>query len=116
MNFSKTLRALRTENNITQKQLASHLNIARSTLAGYETKSHQPDFETLQKIANFFGVSIDYLVSGNLFSNTKQNEIIDEVVLDHEINFILLHLNTSAKQDLLEYMKLLLLQNRNIGM
>ena len=64
MNFSNNLRILRREKNITQKQLASYLCLSRSTIAGYETKSHQPDFATLEKLATYFEVSIDYLITG----------------------------------------------------
>ena len=113
MNFSKTLITLRKQKQLTQKQLASHLNISRSTLAGYETKSRQPDFETLQNMASFFGVSIDYLVSGNTIPHTGQNTFIDEVTLDHEINIAFQQLNFSAKQNLLKYIHLLLLQELN---
>lgn len=70
MNFSNNLRTLRREKKVTQKQLAAHLCLSRSTIAGYETKSHQPDFATLEKLANFFEVSIDYLIIGNQKYNT----------------------------------------------
>ena len=64
MNFSNTLRTLRKEKNVTQKQLAAHLCLSRSTIAGYETKLHQPDFATLERLATYFGVTIDYLITG----------------------------------------------------
>lgn len=64
MNFSDNLRSLREENNVTQKQLATYLCLSRSTIAGYETKSHQPDFVTLEKLAAYFDVSIDFLILG----------------------------------------------------
>ena len=70
MNFSNNLRTLRREKKVTQKQLAAHLCLSRSTIAGYETKSHQPDFATLEKLENFFEVSIDYLIIGNQKYNT----------------------------------------------
>lgn len=113
MNFSKTLVALRKDKQLTQKQLASYLNLSRSTLAGYETKSRQPDFETLQKMANYFEVSIDYLISGNTFPGDKtQTYFIDEISLDYEICIELQKLTLSAKYELLKYMKLLLLQDK----
>ena len=70
MNFSNNLRTLRREKHVTQKQLEAHLCLSRSTIAGYETKSHQPDFATLEKLADFFEVSIDYLIIGNQKYNT----------------------------------------------
>ena len=64
MNFSDNLRALRKEKNVTQKQLATYLCLSRSTIAGYETKAHQPDFVTLEKLSTYFDVSIDFLIHG----------------------------------------------------
>lgn len=66
MKFGNNLRALRKEKNVTQKQLAAHLCLSRSTIAGYETKSHQPDFVTLEKLAAYFDVSIDFLILGDI--------------------------------------------------
>lgn len=65
MNFSNNLRTLREEKNVTQKELATYLCLSRSTIAGYETKSHQPDFVTLEKLAIYFDVPIDFLVLGD---------------------------------------------------
>jgi len=64
MNFGNNLKNLRKRKNVTQKQLATYLCLSRSTIAGYETKSHQPDFLTLEKLAIYFEVSIDYLITG----------------------------------------------------
>lgn len=47
MKFSSTLKELREQNHVTQNQLASHLKLTRSTIAGYETKGKQPDYERL---------------------------------------------------------------------
>ena len=60
--FSKRLRDLRTERGITQQQLADLLHLGRSTVAGYEVKGKQPDNARLCQIADFFGVSVDYLL------------------------------------------------------
>ena len=64
MNFSKNLKNLRKKRNVTQNELATYLCLSRSTITGYETKSHQPDFATLEKLATYFEVSIDYLIMG----------------------------------------------------
>ena len=42
MAFADKLRALRLENNMTQEYVAKRMNMARSTIAGYETKNRQP--------------------------------------------------------------------------
>ena len=47
MVFKDVLKKLRTENGITQEELATLLNVTRPTVAGYETKGKEPDFKIL---------------------------------------------------------------------
>ena len=60
--FSERLKRLRMEKGITQKELADRLHISRSTIAGYESLGKEPDVEKLCALAEFFGVSVDYLL------------------------------------------------------
>lgn len=62
MSFAKRLRALRNARNLTQQEVANRLGIHRSTYAKYETGDNEPDHETLQRLADFFDVSVDYLL------------------------------------------------------
>lgn len=62
--FSERLKRLRMEKGITQKELADRLHISRSTIAGYESLGKEPDGEKLCALADFFGVSVDYLLGG----------------------------------------------------
>lgn len=62
MKYGDVLRKLRTERGLSQKELTDRLIINRSTYARYETSSTQPDFETLSKLADFYNVSVDYLL------------------------------------------------------
>ena len=61
-----TIKQLRNDANITQSVLAAHMNVSKSTIAMWETNNREPDIETLKKIAEFFGVSVDYL-TGHTF-------------------------------------------------
>lgn len=60
--FAAIIKNLRIERGITQEQLASLLKVSRSTIGMYETGSREPDFETLEAIANIFNVDMDYLM------------------------------------------------------
>ena len=62
MNFGDRLRILIDERGITQKELASQLNIAPSTVSSYVQNTREPDFTTLKSLAIYFSVSIDYLL------------------------------------------------------
>lgn len=60
--FKNVFKALREATGLTQSQMAEQLGISRSTIGMYETGAREPDFETLEKIADFFNVDIDYLI------------------------------------------------------
>ncbi|MEY8235162.1 helix-turn-helix transcriptional regulator [Lachnospiraceae bacterium 66-29] len=62
MKFSTRLENLLEEHDLTQRGLAKQLHIAPSTLNGYLRRNREPDFATLIKLANYFEVSIDYLL------------------------------------------------------
>ena len=59
MNYiGSRLKYLRKQDNITQQALATALGIAKSTVSMYESGKREPDFETLEKLADFFNVSM----------------------------------------------------------
>lgn len=62
MSFGENLKSLIEEREITQKELARQLNIAPSTVGSYVQNTREPDFSTLKRIAQYFDVSIDYLL------------------------------------------------------
>lgn len=60
MNFR--LKELRKERKISQLQLAFDLNMNQNTISRYENLERQADYDTLIRFADYFGVSIDYLL------------------------------------------------------
>lgn len=62
MSFGEILKQLRTDNNVTQQELADYIGVGRPSIAGYETKKKHPDYDKLKLIADFFDVSTDYLL------------------------------------------------------
>lgn len=62
MTFGDVLRELIEERGMTQKQVASDLNIAPSTMGGYVQNTSEPDFNTLKLLARYFNVTVDYLL------------------------------------------------------
>lgn len=58
----KSLFELRQNKKLTQKAVASHLGISRQAYANYETGAREPDIATLRALADFFEVSVDYLL------------------------------------------------------
>ena len=56
------LKALREEKKVTQRVIAAHLGLTDIAYGFYEQGKNYPNMDTLIKIADYFGVSLDYLV------------------------------------------------------
>lgn len=56
------LKEKRKERSLTQKDVADQLGVGRTTYAMYESENRDPDTDTLQRMADFFEVSTDYLL------------------------------------------------------
>ena len=78
------LKELREKNKLTQKEIASKLNISNVTYNRYELGQREPDIKTLFKLADYYKVSLDYLLEheteGNVdtssFSDTKKGCVL----------------------------------------
>lgn len=74
MPFNIKLKLLRMERHLTQDKVATDLGISRGCLANYETGKRQPDPEMLVKIAEYFGVLVDFLVNKDDVRNVTLND------------------------------------------
>lgn len=79
------LKKLRNEKKLTQKQLAEKINVTHVSISGYESGNRSPDTDTLQRLADFFGVSTDYLL-GRTYNPTLTPQEIDEAEFQAFIN------------------------------
>ncbi len=61
------LREIRKHKRLNQLKVAMDLNISRESLSYYENGKRSPDIDMLVKMSKYFGVSIDYLISGKEF-------------------------------------------------
>lgn len=52
------------------KELGIEIGVAESTISQYETGKRQPDYETLLKLSEYFGVSVDYLLGREIKEKT----------------------------------------------
>jgi len=68
--LKERLKKLREEKSITQRELARLLQISPSTIAMYETEQRVPPVEILERIADFFNVSVDYLLGRTEIRNS----------------------------------------------
>ena len=74
------IKELRKSKKITQKELASHLGIADSTLSYWEQGKYEPDINALRQLSKFFNVSIDYIIGGELSEQIKIHNSTESTV------------------------------------
>ena len=73
MNGNK-LQELRKNNNLTQKDFCKSFKISQPTLSLWENEEREPDAKMIKQIANYFNVSIDYLMDNE--ESITENELV----------------------------------------
>ena len=73
----KQLKELRKRQKITQKDLATALNLDPSSISKYESDSASPSPEVLLKISSYFNVSIDYLLQNESSVNNSDDGLTE---------------------------------------
>lgn len=117
MRMGEILAELRKDKNLKQKDLAELLNLSIGTISNYETGSHEPDFATLNILADFFHVSTDYMLGRtNLpYDISRLNEpLIDNITISDLVN-TLLNMSPEDLASTVEYINLLSYRNRMIA-
>ena len=98
--IGKRLKALRIGKGLEQKNLASILNTTPQAISNYERDKRNPDLKTLNAIADFFDVSIDYLTGRTDIQKPKylsdQINVNLEESVKEEAEDILVYLNDKA--------------------
>jgi repressor LexA len=82
------LRKLRKDKGLSMKELGIIVGVAESTISLYENNKRQPDNVTLGHLADFFGVSVDYLLGREETKNPPNVYDVDGLVHFEEIGTI----------------------------
>lgn len=72
--FSSRLKRLRKRDNFSREGLGNRIGVSYSTIAKYESGTREPDFDTLNKIAEIFEVSVDYLLGKSEAQQNKESD------------------------------------------
>lgn len=86
--FSQRLTSLRESQNLSKAETARRLDIPVSTYSNYEYGNREPDFETLNRIAKHYHVTVDYLLGRS--EPSQENKHVTETVeqaLSHVMSF-----------------------------
>ena len=82
--FSENFKALRKQRGLTQEQISETLGISCQAISKWETNSSYPDISLLSIIADYFGVSVDFLIGHD---TSKQIEEINKVCITADALF-----------------------------
>lgn len=75
--IGKILKTMRKSNKLSQEQVSKLIGYARNTISQYETGTIEPDFQTIEKIANLCGYEIE-------FKNKKLNKTLTSENINRE--------------------------------
>ena len=119
--FKDMLKYLRNRDKLSQSQLAEKLGVAKSTISMYEVGKREPDFETLEAIADLFNVDMNFLLGkdgsendDHYYLNDETRQIAQEAFENPELRTLFNAAETSAERlrAHIEFMKSLKEQER----
>lgn len=74
------LKELRKEKGLTQKEIATLIQVAPTTYLGYEKETSEPNIDTLIKLAKFYNISVDNLLGIEETSQEITNEETSQLI------------------------------------
>ena len=112
--FGEILTSLREERGIYQKELAAILKVSVGTVSNYENNIHFPDQEALLQLADYFGVTVDYLLgrTSYRYSLDTLNEEYAPGMTVAELVDIIQHFSPQNTASFLDYIELLQLRQK----
>ncbi|MCX7921410.1 MAG: helix-turn-helix domain-containing protein [Clostridia bacterium] len=84
MAFGKRLRDLRVEKKLRQEDLANIVKVHRATIGKYETEERFPDKDTLLALADYFNVTVDYLLGRTDVRKPYTSEDLNSILREKE--------------------------------
>ncbi|MDK2920059.1 MAG: hypothetical protein PWQ37_2792 [Candidatus Petromonas sp.] len=115
MGLPKRLRELRKEMNLTQEELANKLNLTKANISKYETGRIEPNIETINFLAKFFNVSVDYLLGRTDVRSPhsdaenelteEEKELLEKIKSDPELSILFHDLKSAPKKKIKQLLK-----------
>ena len=109
MEFGERFYRLRIEREVYQKELAAYLHVSVGTISNYENGVHFPDLNALCKIADYFQVSVDYLLGRTEYAapiEELNRKFVSQYTCSGVMNTIL-ELSQESREDLIKYLNML---------
>lgn len=105
--FKDMLRYLRTREKLSQAELADKLGVAKSTISMYEVGKREPDFETLESIADLFNVDMNFLLgkdepeNDRYYLNDETAKAAQEIFENRELRMLFDAAKDAEPEDLI---------------
>lgn len=93
--FAINLKRIRKDRGVTQDELAKAIGVSRSAIGMYESGAREPDYETLEAIADFFNVTMDDLGRSEEYDlqrpiiNAQESAWLEDLRNDPELRMLL---------------------------
>ncbi len=112
--FGNVLKELRNEKHLTGEELGKKLNVTKVAISNWENGNRTPDTDMLKKIANYFEVSLDYLLGRTDERNlNKEKPKLSESITTisaHRINGDIDNLPDEAVEKINDYIEMIKLK------
>ena len=96
MKFNDRLTRLRKKMDLTQEELGNRLGFSRTAISAWEIGRNEPTYEDAIKIANFFGVTLDYLIGAEEPNNKRLLPVLGTVKAGY---------NYLAEENIIDYIE-----------
>ena len=106
--FGVRLKYLRMQDKLTQTELGNALEIAKSTISMYESGKREPDFETIEKFADYFNVDMATFFPSGEIEKTADPKVDGLSPLEARLMELIRRLTDDQKKMLLAQIELLL--------
>lgn len=107
--FAINLKRIRKDRGVTQDELAKAIGVSRSAIGMYESGAREPDYETLEAIADFFNVTMDDLGRSEEYDlqrpiiNAQESAWLEDLRNDPELR-MLLSASSKLNEDDIKYL------------
>lgn len=98
--LGEKIKNLRTRKKLSQKEFGKIFSLAESTIGMYERDERKPDYETLKRLAEFFGVTTDYLLGHSAMPTMSEQEEFESFANNPELERWYKELPNSKEEDL----------------
>ena len=106
MNFSLRLKELRENAGYSQYTFANKFGVAQSTVGGWEAGKREPNFDIVKRLADFFSVSVDYLIGhSDDKEDSKVGGLVSEQTRAIPAEVLYQYLSPEAKDEIIKLIR-----------